>query len=328
MSFTPALPKIWNVISNKYDESRTYAIGSYCYYDGAFYKANVDITTAETWNPAHWTQTLVSNEFGSGGGSGAVKSVNGKTGDVVLASGDIKMADGTTTLEVGITGKIDKPATSIANGKIATADGTGNITWTDAPVTSINLKTGAVTLNAGDIKTVSGTKTVEEALDSKISLPTGVTTVGAVPKADGAGGIAWVAESVLSVNTKTGAVVLASGDIKMADGTTTLETAITGKIDKPATTIAAGKIATSDGAGNVTWSDAPVLSVNTKIGAVVLSAADIKMANTETLEDEVTRKHTELSGALSAISTALGLTMTETYNPTTKVYDYTFALNV
>ena len=42
-----------------YSETATYAVGDAVTHDGKLYKCTVAITTAETWTPAHWTETTV-----------------------------------------------------------------------------------------------------------------------------------------------------------------------------------------------------------------------------------------------------------------------------
>ena len=42
-----------------YSETATYAVGDAVTHDGKLYKCSVAITTAETWTPAHWTETTV-----------------------------------------------------------------------------------------------------------------------------------------------------------------------------------------------------------------------------------------------------------------------------
>ena len=49
-------------LTQEYDSTATYAEGDYCTYDGDLYRALVDITTAEEWTAAHWTQVKAANE--------------------------------------------------------------------------------------------------------------------------------------------------------------------------------------------------------------------------------------------------------------------------
>lgn len=46
-----------------YSASATYAVGSYCVYNGALYRCTTAIMTAEAWTAAHWTATTVGAEL-------------------------------------------------------------------------------------------------------------------------------------------------------------------------------------------------------------------------------------------------------------------------
>lgn len=46
-------------LAASYSETETYAVGDAVTHDGKLYKCAVAITTAETWTPAHWTETTV-----------------------------------------------------------------------------------------------------------------------------------------------------------------------------------------------------------------------------------------------------------------------------
>ena len=48
--------------ANAYSSSATYAVGDLVTYDGKLYKCNTAIQTAETWTPAHWTETTMAAE--------------------------------------------------------------------------------------------------------------------------------------------------------------------------------------------------------------------------------------------------------------------------
>ena len=57
-----------NVIAREYSSTTVYHLNDYCMRNGMFYKCLIDMTAGEEWNSAHWNSTLVSREFGSGGG--------------------------------------------------------------------------------------------------------------------------------------------------------------------------------------------------------------------------------------------------------------------
>ena len=46
-------------IDAEYDDSNTYAEGDTCMHDGKWYSCNTDISDAEEWTPAHWTEQTV-----------------------------------------------------------------------------------------------------------------------------------------------------------------------------------------------------------------------------------------------------------------------------
>lgn len=56
-------------IANEYNSSSTYDEGDFVIYEGVLYKCTTAITVAEAWNSAHWTSTLVVDNFGAGGAS-------------------------------------------------------------------------------------------------------------------------------------------------------------------------------------------------------------------------------------------------------------------
>jgi len=56
---------ILNNIASVYNSSATYSIGDYVLYNGVLYVCNTDISTAEQWTAAHWTQTTVMTELTS-----------------------------------------------------------------------------------------------------------------------------------------------------------------------------------------------------------------------------------------------------------------------
>ena len=162
-----------------------------------------------------------SNE--QGGGGGAVNSVNGQTGDVVLTASDVGALPDTTPIPT---------KTSDLN------NDSGFITSAQAPVQSVNGQTGTVTLSiptkTSDLNNDSGFITSAGAPVQSVNGQTGAVTLSIPTKTsdlnndsgfvDAAGAAA--AAPVQSVNGQTGAVSLAipvntsgSGYCKMDDGT-------------------------------------------------------------------------------------------------------------
>lgn len=56
-------------IAEEYDSTATYDEGDFVIYEGVLYKCTTAISTPEAWTSAHWTSTLVVDNFGAGGGA-------------------------------------------------------------------------------------------------------------------------------------------------------------------------------------------------------------------------------------------------------------------
>lgn len=52
-----------DVIAPDYDSSQTYEVGDYVMHEDQLYECNTDISTAEAWDPTHWTLTTVEAEM-------------------------------------------------------------------------------------------------------------------------------------------------------------------------------------------------------------------------------------------------------------------------
>ena len=73
-----------NNISDAYSDKKTYAVGDYCIYNNSLYKCITEITTVESFNPAKWKLTSISDilgntdisSIGDGTVTGAVNTLN------------------------------------------------------------------------------------------------------------------------------------------------------------------------------------------------------------------------------------------------------------
>lgn len=130
----------------------------------------------------------------------------------------------------------------------------------DAPVTSVNAKTGAVVLTAADVGALSDQTTIPTKTSDLINDSGFITSV-----------------PVTSVNGKTGAVVLSASDVNALPDTTTA--ASLGAYVKPAggipKTDLTAAVQNSLTKADTALQSAPVTSVNSKTGAVSLSASDV-----------------------------------------------------
>lgn len=76
-------------IAEEYDSTATYDEGDFVICEGVLYKCTTAISTPEEWTPAHWTSTLVVDNFGSGGasvtlGTSAPLDASGENGDLYV----------------------------------------------------------------------------------------------------------------------------------------------------------------------------------------------------------------------------------------------------
>lgn len=197
-------------------------------------------------------------------GAGAVDSVNGKTGAVVLTASDL--------------GAYVKPTSGIPKTDLASAVRTSldkaDTALQSAPVTSVNSKTGAVSLTASDL----GAYTKPGAGIPKSDLASSVQT--SLEKAD----TALQSAPVNSVNGKTGAVSLTASDVGALPDTTEIPSKTSDLTNDSGFLTSAGAVTSFNGQHGAVTYTAPVQSVNGETpganGNVQIDAMDI-----ETLDD-------------------------------------------
>lgn len=61
-----------NIGGEDYDATSTYDVGDIVKYQGQLYKCTTEISTAEDWTVAHWTETSIVEEIDNGGGGSQV----------------------------------------------------------------------------------------------------------------------------------------------------------------------------------------------------------------------------------------------------------------
>ena len=54
-----------SIFADEYSASATYEKDDLCIHDGGLYQANQDISTAEAWTPAHWTEVSIADVLAS-----------------------------------------------------------------------------------------------------------------------------------------------------------------------------------------------------------------------------------------------------------------------
>lgn len=113
-----------------YSNAATYAVGDYCVYNNVLYRCTTRISTAESWNSAHWTQVTV-GAFMKGvapllnvpvavGGGGLSVLLN-QTG-TNTASGSLSLAQGFGTTASGLASHAEGDGTT-ASGNQSHAEG-------------------------------------------------------------------------------------------------------------------------------------------------------------------------------------------------------------
>ena len=206
-----------------------------------------------------------------------VDSVNTQTGAVVLDADDI--SDSATTNKFATQAELDKANSSLQSlvaGTNITIDATNPTSPTinssgGGAVDSVNTQTGVVVLDADDISDATttnkfATQAQLDNADSALQSGDNITEL-----ANNAGYI--TSAPVDSVNGNTGTVVLDADDID--DSLTTHKFATQAQLDNADSALQSGDNISelTNNSGYIT--SAPVDSVNTQTGAVVLDADDI-----------------------------------------------------
>jgi hypothetical protein len=204
---------------------------------------------------------VISAAGGSGGG--AVDSVNGKTGVVVLDADDVGALPDTTT--ASDLGAYVKPSSGIPKTDLASAVQSSlnkaDTALQTAPVTSVNTKTGAVSLTASDL----GAYTKPSTGIPKSDLASSVQT--SLGKAD----TALQSAPVTSVNSKTGAVSLSASDVGALPDSTTIPAKTSDLTNDSGFLTSTGAVTSFNGQHGAVTYTAPVTSVNGQTGAVTVS---------------------------------------------------------
>lgn len=208
--------------------------------------------------------------------SKVVTSINGESGDVTIPTviNDAKLTIQQNGTEIGnftANSAVDKTVNITVPTKLSELEDdssfaktselptktselendSGYITSADIPnipVTTVNGKTGAVVLNATDVRALPDTTTIPDKTSQLIN-DSGYITSTDIPNIP-----------VQSVNGKTGVVELTAADVGALPNTTTIPTKIS---------------QLSNDSGYITSVEAPVQSVNGKSGAVELTSTDV-----------------------------------------------------
>ena len=203
------------------------------------------------------------------------------------------------------------PTQSGNNGKFLTTNGS-NLSWGDAPVTSVNSKTGAVSLSASDVSALPDSTHIpadpvqsnwnEENTESLAYIQNKPTIPAAQVNSDwnANSGVAEILNkpSLAAVATSgaysdltgtptiptvgNGTITIAQGGVskgtftvnQSGDTTINLDSGGGGGTDLPDQTGHSGEFLTTNGTA-ASWAAAPVTSVNNKTGAVTLTATDV-----------------------------------------------------
>lgn len=205
----------------------------------------------------------------AGSATAPVTSVQSMQGDVVLDSNDIKI------------NKSDASSITIKQGLTALESAVGNVYTKSATDTLLSAKADKT-----DVYTRSETDTE---LAKKTDKPTTAGTVGQVLSLKDAttGETEWKNVTipgtfVTDINGMTGSVEIDGSEItvdKTTPGSDSLNTAINKKIEKPDSSVVAGKVLKSTGSSGYAWQNESITDVNGKSGSVTLYGSDIKVHN-------------------------------------------------
>ena len=222
-----------------------------------------------------------------------VKSVDGATGDVVTNAvktttqtltetqkqqARTNIGAGTSSFDGDYNSLVNKPTIPTKTSQLE--NDSHYITANEAPVTSVNSKTGAVQLNASDVGALPDT-TVIPTKTSQLDNDSGFITELPIASATQLGG----------VKVGAGLSVTESGVLSATGGGTADAVEWNNVLDKPTTIAGYGITDAKIENGTITLGNqtitpltsAPVTSVNSKTGAVVLTANDVGALPSDTV---------------------------------------------
>lgn len=248
--------------------------------------------------------------------------------DVIVGAASTITEDNLTTNRALVSNSSGKVAVSnVTSTELGYLDGVTSNVQTQlnkklekAPVTSVNSKTGAVQLNASDVGALPNT-TVIPSKTSQLDNDSGFITDIPIASATQLGG----------VKVGAGLSVTANGVLSATGGGTADAVEWNNVLDKPTTIAGYGITDAKIENGTITLGNqtitpltsAPVTSVNSKTGAVVLGASDVGAISTsnisQTLGTSTTKVPSEKAVSDALSSAGFGDMLKSTYDPTGSV---------
>jgi hypothetical protein len=214
-------------------------------------------------------------------GAASVGSFNGRTGAVVLTTGDVTGAGGAPSASPTLTGTPTSPTATAgtASGQIATTQFVANAI-AGSTVVSWNGRQGVVALQLSDVTTVGGAPSVSPGFTGTPTAPTkapGDSTTALATTAFVTNALTSATAGVASFNTRTGAVTLLPSDLTAAGGAPIVSPAFTGTPAGPTATAgtATTQLATTAFVANAITALPGVASFNGRQGTVTLQLADV-----------------------------------------------------
>lgn len=223
----------------------------------------------------------------SGGGSGAVSSVNAQTGAVVLTKNDVGLGNVANTSDAAkplsdasvnaLAAKADDSSV-VHNSGNESISGTKNFTGT--------LQTSGQAVVATNDSRLTDMRTPSNGSVSEAKLSSGAGTAGQVLTSNGSGGLAWATNTASgSVNDADGSnkgIIQLTGDLSGTAGSP--QVAKVNGVALPGTAPSAGQVLTATGSSNTSWSTPSaggVTSVAGRTGVVVIAEADVTNLTTD-----------------------------------------------
>lgn len=107
------------IIADDFDATQTYAVGDYVVYNGKLYKCTTAVSTAGQWDSNDWTETIVMDEVGQGGGGSSWTDV---TGTLTAGATSITLLDSSittsSTIDIYTEADVDYNSISVSTGSV------------------------------------------------------------------------------------------------------------------------------------------------------------------------------------------------------------------